>query len=289
MAFAGYTLKNFNKDSTAFKSGSDSASIGVVEVNGAIRESKQIIELLHRAEKDESIKAIIVRINSPGGVVGPTEEIYEEMIRIDNRAIKKEKNGKPVYASFGSMAASGGYYIGAAARKIYSNAGTITGSIGVIMNFVNYSGLMEWAKIKDQTVKAGRYKDIGNSSREMTQEEKDLLGNTLSIVRKQFVNAIRKTRGKKIKGDLEEIAQGQIFSGEEALKLGLVDEIGGLWHAGRKIHEELKLEGEFGLRFIKKKKKSKFWKLLDNLDEASTFIKEQVKSSSQSGLYFEMK
>lgn len=253
-----------SSDFSAFskKSNFDSkdAEIGVVEITGAIMSGKEIIELLIQAEQDDDIKAIIVRINSPGGAVGPSQEIYEEIERIDKI--------KPVYASFGSVAASGGYYIAAAARKIYSNAGTLTGSIGVIMQFMNLSKLFDYAKVSQETIKAGRYKDIGNPDRDMTQEERDLMGGMVKMVHKQFIKDILKKRKDKIKGDIGEHAQGQVFSGEEALKLGLVDELAGLWQAGRLIHKELKLEKEFGLRYIKKKKKSNFLEVLDSLESA---------------------
>ena len=134
-------------------------------------DSNKIVRKLLIAEEDESLKALIVRIDSPGGAVGPTQEIYDEIIRID-------KN-KPVYASFGSVAASGGYYIGAAARKIYANKGTITGSIGVIMQFVDLSKLYEYLKFGHKRL-SRLYKDIGSPNRPMTKKEKELLAGTIT-------------------------------------------------------------------------------------------------------------
>lgn len=276
MIFASYTMKNLKTDSGSFKMGSfgKKGSIAVVEVNGVIMESKKLIELVHKAEEDKDTKAIIIRINSPGGAVGPTQEVYEEIRRIDQAYDKSEgKEGKPVYASFGTIAASGGYYLGAAARRIYSNAGTLTGSIGVIMQFMDLSRLYQWAMVNQQNIKSGRYKDVGQPNRPITAEEKALLEGVITGVHDQFMRDILRTREGKIKGDLTELAQGQIFSGEQALKFGLIDEIGSLWQAGRKIHEELKLEGEFGLKFIEKKKKTGLWSLMDNLDEASSALK----------------
>lgn len=263
MIFAFYTVSLFKAPSEgSLGLGSTKAQIAVVEVNGVILTSKDVVAKLEKANKSKDIKAIIVRVNSPGGAVGPSQEIYEEMRRIDT---DKEK-GKPVYASFGSVAASGGYYIGAAARKIYSNPGTLTGSIGVIMQFMDLSKLYEWAKINPDTIKAGKYKDVGQPSRAITEEEKSMLEGLLGGVHDQFISHIMEVRKGKVKGDIKEHAQGQIFSGKKAMELGLVDELAGLWEAGRRIHKELKLEGEFGLRFIKKKKKFSVLDFMDSLD-----------------------
>lgn len=240
--------------------------IAVVEILGPIMEAKDIVELIHQAEHDESVKALIVRIDSPGGAVGPTQEIYEEIIRLDKI--------KPVYASFGSIAASGGYYIGAAARKIYASNGTLTGSIGVIMSFVDLSKLLEWGKVSPQVLKAGKYKDIGSINRAMTQEEQQLMGKMLNQVHDRFREDILLRRKDKIKGDLIEITQGQVFSGEEAQSLGLVDEVAGLWEAARRIKKELKLKDESDkLRYLKKDKSSSWTDFLSNLEESSSKLK----------------
>ncbi len=240
--------------------------IAVVEVKGVILDSRKLVKLLRKAELDNSVEAIIIRVDSPGGAVGPTQEVYEEIQRID-------KDVKPVFASFGSIAASGGYYLGAATRKIYSNPGTITGSIGVIMQFVNMQKLYEFAKIRPETIKAGKYKDIGSPSRAITQAERSLLDNMIEGVHDQFINDILRTRKDKIKGKIREHAQGQIFSGEQAYNLGLVDEFMGLYKAARKIHEDLEIEGEFGLRFIKEEKGFKLQEFLEGVESSLSFIK----------------
>lgn len=279
MIFASYTMKNLKSEGSSFDVGGfgDKGSIAVVEVNGVIMESKNLVELIHKAEEDKDTKAIILRINSPGGAVGPTQEVYEEIRRIDKEYVdSKGEKGKPVYASFGTIAASGGYYLGAATRRIYANPGTLTGSIGVIMQFMDMSRLYDWAMLNQQNIKSGRYKDVGQPNRPLTEEEKSLLKGVISGVHEQFMKDIMRTREGKVKGDLNELAQGQIFSGEQAYKYGLVDELGSLWQAGRKIHEELELKGEFGFKFIEKRKKKGIWALMDNLDEAVTSIKTLV-------------
>jgi protease-4 len=258
VSFAFYTMNAFN-DSSRSEKRSNRGHIGVIEVEGVIMDSKNTVELLQDAEDDKEVVAIILRVNSPGGAVGPTQEIYEEIQRIDKK--------KPIYASFGGIAASGGYYIGAGTRKIWASAGTLTGSIGVIMDFMDMSKLYEFAKVSPQTIKAGRYKDAGNPSRSLTEEEKDMMNKLIAGVHSQFKNDILKRRKDRIKGDITEIAQGQIFSGESAKELGLVDELGSLWTAGRAIHKDLKIKGEFGLKYIKKKKNIGLMDLMSNLEE----------------------
>ncbi len=259
MSFAYITMNAFNETSLVQKK-SNSAHIGVVSVEGVIMSSKETIELLQAAEEDKQLQAIIVRIDSPGGSVGPTQEIYEEIIRIDSK--------KPIYASFGSMAASGGYYLGSACRKIWANPGTLTGSIGVIMEFMDLSKLFEFAKVSPQTIKAGRYKDAGNPARALTAEESDMMNKLIAGVHNQFIKDILRRRKDKIVGNIFEHAQGQIFSGEVAQSIGLVDELGGLYVAGRAIHKELKIKDEFGLKFIEKKKKIGLFDLMNTIDES---------------------
>jgi len=256
--FATYTMNAFN-DTSELERKSNRAHIGVIEIEGVIMDAKDTIDLLQAAEDDKQIEAIILRVNSPGGAVGPTQEIYEEIQRIDKK--------KPIFASFGAIAASGGYYVGAATRKIWANPGTLTGSIGVIMEFMDLSKLYEFAKVAPQTVKAGRYKDAGNPSRALTVEEKDMMDKLIAGVHQQFIGDIMKKRSDKIKGDIKELAQGQIFSGEGAKEAGLVDEMGSLWTAGRAIHKDLKLKDEFALKFMKKKKVLGLFDLMGSLEE----------------------
>ncbi len=274
LVFAFYTIRSLKTGSDEFESymeDNKNAPIAVIEVTGPIMESKQTIKDLLSAEKDKSIKAIIVRVDSPGGAVGPTQEIYEEIRRIDTV--------KPVFASFGTIAASGGYYIGSACRKIYANSGTLTGSIGVIMQFMDLSKLYEFVKVSPTTIKAGHFKDVGDPSRALTAEEKELLSGMILGTHEQFRRDILAVRKDRIKGDFIAHTQGQIFSGEDAKKIGLVDELGGLWASGRAIHKDLDLKGKFGLRFIKHKKNLSFSDFLENVDESFSNIKDRVIAS----------
>lgn len=295
MVFAIYTIDIVGKQSHQYRKDMSIGQVGVIEIEGVIMESKPVIELLHKAEKDDSVKAILVRINSPGGAVGPTQEIYEEIRRIDS-AWKMEGDDvenddpfttpKPVFASFGSVAASGGYYVGSAARKIFASPGTLTGSIGVIMQFVDLSELFHLAKIEQNNIKSGRFKDIGSPARSMTEEESDLLGSVVNGVHNQFLSDILATREEHLKRDLKELAQGQIFSGADAFEYGLVDELAGLWEAGRSIHRKLKLEGEFDLKFIKERKRPSLFELLDTIDSTISIVRSKLQSSRVPALMF---
>lgn len=282
MAFGIFTIKALKKtQGQAGLWGKDLGiedQIAVISVDGVIMKARPIIEKLLKAERNKNVKAIIIRINSPGGAVGPTQEIYDEIRRIDLNYTEKRKNGKPVYASLGTVAASGGYYIAAAARKIYANPGTLTGSIGVIMQFVDLSKLYQMAKVSPNTIKAGKYKDVGHPTRPMTQEEEELLQGMMDGVHDQFIDHIVRVRKKKLKKEIDELAQGQIFSGEQAKKFGLVDELGGLWACGRDIHTELKLDGEMTLKFIEKKKND-FFDLLQGMDSVVGKMKTLIPST----------
>jgi protease IV len=272
--FAFYAISQLKETSSLGSSLMDAGKespIAVIPIEGEIKESKKVVEMLFAAEEDSAIKAIILRIDSPGGAVAPTQEIYEEVRRIDKI--------KPIYSSFGSIAASGGYYIGAGTRKIYANAGTLTGSIGVIMQMADLSELFHFLKYKQETIKAGRYKDIGSPSRPMSAEERALLNELLAGTHKQFMNDITAVRKDRLKKDINELAQGQIFHGAEAKELGLVDEVGSLWQAGRQIHKELKLPGKFALRFLKPhRKKLNISDFMNEAEETLSHLKGKMSS-----------
>ncbi|NJD62593.1 MAG: signal peptide peptidase SppA [Deltaproteobacteria bacterium] len=209
--------------------------VAVLPVTGLIADSEATIEQLKKFAKDDSIKAIVIRINSPGGGVGPSQEIYEE--------VKKLKGKKIVLASMGALAASGGYYIACGTQKIYANPGTITGSIGVIMNFVNVKELIEKIGLKGMVVKSGAFKDIGSPVREMKPEERELLQGVIDNVHSQFIAAVADGR-KMDRESVAKIADGRIFSGEQAKALGLVDALGNLEDAVADAGKLAKISGE---------------------------------------------
>jgi protease-4 len=193
--------------------------IAIVEIKGVISQSSGVIEELLQYVEDEGVKGIILRIDSPGGGVGPAQEIYREIIKI--------KPKKKVVTSMGSVAASGGYYIACASDRIVANPGTITGSIGVIMQFSNLEELLKKIGIKGVVLKSGEHKDIGSPFREMTPEEKRIMQEVLDNVHQQFIQAV--ADGRKLDREkVVQIADGRILTGEQAKNLGLVDEMGNL-------------------------------------------------------------
>jgi protease-4 len=194
-----------------------SGKIGVIEIAGQISDSGDIINQLIEFNKDKHIKAIVLRIDSPGGSVGASQEIYREVARITKT--------KKVIVSMGDTAASGGYYIAAAGDKIVANPGTITGSIGVIMSYYRIDELSKKIGLTLEVIKSGEFKDTGSSFRELTERERELMNGVVLNIQEQFIKAV--AEGRKLPVDkVREIADGRIFSGEMAKELGLVDELG---------------------------------------------------------------
>ena len=194
--------------------------IGIIDITGLISDSQYIVNQVKKFRQDKRIRGIILRINSPGGAVGPSQEIYDEVL-------KTRESGKTIYASMGALAASGGYYIASAAERIFANPGTLTGSIGVIMVFSNAKGLMEKIGLQPEIVKAGEYKDIGSPARAMTQKERNLLQSVVTDVHQQFIEAVASGRDISV-AEVTKIADGRILTGRQAYSLNLVDQMGGL-------------------------------------------------------------
>ena len=193
--------------------------IGVVELTGTITDSKDLVGQLHELRKDDSIKAIVLRIDSPGGAVAPSQEIY--------RAVMRAKKDKKVVCSMGTVAASGGFYVASACDKIYASPGTITGSIGVISEFPHVSQLMALAKIDVDTIKSGAMKDSGSPLREMTDSERKFFQGFVNGVYEQFLDDVSAAR-KIPKETLRPLADGRILTGQQALEHHLIDELGNL-------------------------------------------------------------
>ena len=196
------------------------ARVAIVELDGIIVDVDGILQELRAYRESPAIRAIVIRINSPGGVVAPTQELHDALKRV--RAA-----GKPVVASLGSVAASGGYYAAVAADRIYASPGSLTGSIGVIMQLANLEALMKKVGVDYVVVKAGQFKDVGNFSRAMTPEERRVLQSLLDDVHGQFVDAV--AAGRKLdRGEVLRFADGRVFSGAQAKQLRMVDALGGL-------------------------------------------------------------
>jgi len=211
------------------------SKLALVRIEGPIIDSQDAIDEIKEYTKDKSIKAIILRVDSPGGAVAPSQEIYEE--------VKKAVAKKPVIVSMGSVAASGGYYIASPATRIVANPGTLTGSIGVIMELPNIEGLMSKIGIKTEVIKSGKHKDIASAFRTMGKEEREILQGVMDNVHEQFMKAV--SEGRKIKMDeVRKIADGRIFTGEQAKTLGLVDDLGTIEDATKTAATLAGIDGE---------------------------------------------
>jgi protease IV len=197
--------------------------VAIVELEGVIIEVDDVVRELKGHRENPSVRAVVVRINSPGGVVAPTQELHDAVLRL-------RQAGKPVVASLGSVAASGGYYVAVACDQIYANPGTLTGSIGVIMQLANFEQLLKKVGVDYVVVKAGQFKDIGNVSRSMTPDERRVMQALLDDVHGQFIGAV--ATGRKLpREDVVRFADGRVFSGTQAKELRMVDALGGLEEA----------------------------------------------------------
>jgi len=206
-----------------------SKRVAIIEINGAIISPMPIVQRLERYIKDENIPAIILRLNTPGGGISATQEIYETVI-------KARSAGKKIVASMGSVAASGGYYIAAACDTIIATPGSITGSIGVIANFTEFSDLFEKIGITFNVRKSGKYKDVGSFSRKMTEEEKTLIDNVIMDTYEQFIDAV--SEGRNLNPDyVRQYADGRVFTGRQAKEIGFVDVLG-------TYHDAIDIAGE---------------------------------------------
>jgi protease-4 len=205
------------------ESTSTGARIGVVEIHGTIGDSERgvnsdsVVKLIHRYAKDDSIKALLVRIDSPGGAVAPSQEMY--------KALFKLRGKKPIIASMSNLAASGGYYVASAADVIYANPGTLTGSIGVIFTHFNVKGVLEWAKVEETTVKSGKYKDSLSPFRPISEQDRTEIQGLSDDIYGQFVADVAKGR-KMSEEQVKAVAEGRVYTGQQAQKLKLVDELG---------------------------------------------------------------
>ena len=194
------------------------SKIAVVDLDGVIFSPKQVVPQLKKFADDDSVKAIILHINSPGGGVAASEEIYREVKRI------RDEKKKRIVASIETVGASGAYYVASATNKIYADKGSIVGSIGVIAEWVNYGELLKWAKLNAITMKAGEFKDTGSPTREMTPAEREYMQGLIDNMHTQFIQAVADGRHAK-EADIRAIANGKVWSGEQAINLKLIDQI----------------------------------------------------------------
>ena len=252
-------------------------SVGVLNLEGVLRSSQEFARQAEEFGRDDGIKAVVVRIDSPGGGVAASQEIYASLAEL--------KKKKKVVVSMGSVAASGGYLVACAADKIVANPGTITGSISAIMHFANAESLMEKIGLKSSVVKSGKFKDIGSPVRPMTTEEQALIQDLVDDTYDQLLEVI--SRDRKIPREaLKQLADGRVFTGRQAQKLRLVDDLGDMGHAVRMAGKLAGIKGTPELVYPTKKK-STYWELLME-KAASALVGELNKEGSrfQQGVHY---
>jgi len=233
-----------------------SDKIAIINIESIITQSSNTVRQIKKYADDKSIKAIVLRIDSPGGGVAPSQEIYSEILNV------RKNSNKIVVTSMGNLAASGGYYIACASNKIVANPGTLTGSIGVIMTFSNIEELMKKIGLKTEIIKSGEFKDIGSPMREFTEKEKKLLQGVIDDVYDQFVNAVSVGRSIAVQ-KVKELSDGRIFTGRQAFEIGLVDKLGSLEEAIKLAAELVGIEGKPKI-VSEKKERNLLFKLLEN-------------------------
>ncbi len=270
LLFLAYSLTGGSRSSSKLSVVGQN-KVALVKLEGVLLSSEHIVEELNDYADDSSVKAIVLRVDSPGGGVVPSQEIY-------NAVKHARQEGKKVVVSMGSVAASGGYYVAAAADLIVANPGTMTGSIGVKMEFANIEKLLEKIGVKGMVVKSGEYKDVGSPFREMTEKERLLLQGVIDDVQTQFVMAV--VEGRKLsEAEVRAIADGRIFTGQQALRLKLVDQLGDLEYSIRAAASLAGIKGKPSV--IKKEKKMPFFDYLK--EETATWIAETVAQGISSG------
>lgn len=256
---------------SSFSSGD---KVAVLRVEDIILDSQIYLESLDAIAKDDSVKALVVRIDSPGGAVGASQEIFSEL-----KELGKEL---PIVASIGGIGASGGYYIACAAQKIYANPGAITGSIGVIAQFASYEKLLDWAMIDVEIIKSGKYKDVGSSFRKMNEADKQYIQQLIDNVYEQFKSAVADARDLDTK-QIDKVADGKIYTGEQALNLKLIDELGTINDAIRMAGDLGGIEGKPEVIYFPKKK----FRLMDILNsKVATSFLTGVPTKSRFGLFY---
>ncbi len=209
----------------------------MVDLDGVILSPQPVVGQLKKFADDSSIKAIILHVNSPGGGVAASEEIYREVKRI--RSEKKKR----IVVSIETVGASGAFYVASASDKIYADQGSIVGSIGVIAQWVNYGDLLKWAKLKDVVLKTGEFKDTGNPSRDLTPAEQVYMQSLIDNMFGQFVQAVAEGRGMKFE-EVKSIANGKVWTGEQAMSMKLIDSLGDFETAVADTAKSVGIKGE---------------------------------------------
>ena len=234
--------------------------IGVVDLEGVILDPKTVVPQIKKFGDDESIKAIVLHVNSPGGGVAASEEIYREVKRV------REEKKKRIVASIETVGASGAYYVSSATNKIYADNGSIVGSIGVIAEWVNYGDLMRWAKLKPQILKVGEFKDTGDPTREMTPAERAYMQSLIDNMYGQFIQAVADGRHAN-KENIKAIADGRVWTGQEALEIHLIDQIADFQAAVEDTAKSVGIKGEPTLVHPERRRETLFDLLFGDLSQ----------------------
>ncbi len=260
------SISNATSETVTVLKGNTSEGIGIVKINGVIADSEPALRQLRKFSDEPRVKAIVVRIDSPGGAVGASQELFQEIKSVDSI--------KPVVVSMGSVAASGGFYAAMGARTIVANPGTVTGSIGVIMKIPNLQKLMEKIGVGTTVIKSGKLKDLGSVSRPLTPEERAILEDVMNDIHSQFISDVARSRNLP-EDKVRKIADGRIFSGRQAKELGLVDKMGNFYTAVHAAAEYAGIEGEPNLIYPEKDKIRMIREILEN--GASNSISEGIR------------
>lgn len=256
-----------------------SEKVAIVPIEGEILDAREPVELLHKYADNSSVKAIVMRINSPGGAIAPSQEIYEAI------RSTRTKSGKPIVASLDSVAASGGFYIASACDQIVANPGSITGSIGVIMQWMDLKDLLAWARVKPETITSGTMKAAGSPYRELSESERTYLQRVSDQLHTQFIHAVAVGRNGKIsEADVAKIADGRVFTGEEAFALKLVDKLGSLDDAIELAAKQAKVSGEPG-RIYPRKRDRGLLDLMTGSSDAQSVVQRVLGGSGLRFLY----
>jgi protease-4 len=254
------------------------SKIGVVELEGVIVSPKQVVRQLKGFADDDSIKAIVIHVNSPGGGVAASEEIYREVKRI------RDEKKKRIVASIETVGASGAYYVASATNKIYADKGSIVGSIGVIAEWVNYEELLKWAKLHAITMKAGEFKDTGSPTREMTPAEREYFQGMIDNMHSQFIQAVADGRHEKV-DDIRAIANGKVWTGEQALPMKLVDQLADFEGAVKDTARSVNISGEPSLVWPPKERRASLMDLM--FGDVSEYLPSKEKLLEQQvGFYY---
>ncbi len=242
--------------------------VAIIPVEGEIFDSRETLDALDRYADNATVKAIVIRINSPGGAIAPSQEIYSAIRRT------RKESGKPIVASMDSVAASGGYYIAAGCDSIVANPGTITGSIGVVLQWFDMEDLVRWAKMKPETITSGPLKAAGSPYKELSEEERAYFQRIVLQLHSQFVRAIAEGRSGKItQAEVAKIADGRVFTGEEAMSLKLVDQLGSIDDAVLAAAKLAGIKGDPATIWPKRREATLFDVLTDGGDAKATLEK----------------